>query len=143
MKSGIVVAFMAAGLSACSTTGDTGSAVKAFNGASEGARPASMSIVDAMAGGLVGHSTGAELGQRDQRRALEAEYRTLEYTPAGEVVSWGRQGRTGGEVVAGSPYRVGSQDCRQYRHTLHAGGQVQSLRGTACRNQDGSWTPLT
>ena len=48
-----------------------------------------------------------------------------------------------GEVVAAQPYRVGSQDCRQYTHTVYPAGQPKNARGTACRNADGSWTPLT
>ena len=47
-----------------------------------------------------------------------------------------------GEVVAAQPYRVGSQDCRQYTQTVFTGGS-RTARGTACRNADGSWTPLT
>jgi surface antigen len=49
-----------------------------------------------------------------------------------------------GEVMAAQPYRVGSQDCRQYTHTVFSGsGAGATARGTACRNADGSWTPLT
>ena len=47
------------------------------------------------------------------------------------------------QVVAAQPYRVGSQDCRQYTHTVVQDGQTKTARGTACRNADGSWTPLT
>ena len=48
-----------------------------------------------------------------------------------------------GEVVAAQPYRVGSQDCRQYTQTVFTGTAGATARGTACRNADGSWTPLT
>ena len=34
------------------------------------------------------------------------------------------------------PYRVGSQDCRQYTHTVTIDGARQTARGTACRNPD-------
>lgn len=106
-------------------------------------RPIASTIVDAMAGGLIGGTLGARLDSRDRRHALESEYRTLEYTPAGQSVTWGeRGGRRYGEVVAGAPYRVGSQDCRQYSHTVTINGQAQSARGAACRNPDGSWSPL-
>lgn len=132
-------------LSACSTTsGGSGSVVQAF---AEDTRPAdkpvAAAIVDAMSGGLIGGPIGTNLDQRERRRALEAEYKALEYTPAGQAVAWGKEGgRRYGEVVAGSPYRVGSQDCRQYVHTVTVGGQASAARGTACRNPDGSWTPL-
>ena len=66
----------------------------------------------------------------------------LRGTPAGKAVDW-QGSRGGGSVTAAQPYRVGSQDCRQYTQTVNAGGQSRSARGTACRNPDGSWTPLT
>ncbi|MBU2192983.1 MAG: hypothetical protein KJ796_16355, partial [Alphaproteobacteria bacterium] len=73
-----------------------------------------------------------------------AEYRALEYTPAGDGVEWASASAgVGGEVTAAQPYRVGSQDCRQYTHSVSSGGVKQTARGTACRNPDGSWTPLT
>jgi surface antigen len=101
-------------------------------------------IMNEMQGGLVGGNIGADLSRAEHSVALEAEYRALEYTPSGQKVNWGdrRSGRYG-EVVAASPYRVGSQDCRQYGHTVFVDGQQKKARGTACRNTDGSWTPLT
>ena len=143
MKLKVAAAIATLALSACSTTGADrgGSATQAF----AGTRPhVGAAIVEAMAGGLVAGPVGAGLDTRDRRRALEAEYRALEYTPAGQKVAWGRPGDRGGfgEVVAGSPYRVGSQDCRQYAHTVNVEGRAQTARGAACRNPDGSWTPL-
>lgn len=133
-------------LGACSTsgTGGSGSATQAFAEPPRAARPhVGAAIVESLAGGLIGGPAGAGLDLRDRRRALEAEYRALEYMPAGQTVAWGRAGAgRRGEVVAGSPYRVGSQDCRQYTHTVNVDGRTQSARGAACRNPDGSWTPL-
>jgi surface antigen len=144
MKLKIAAAIAALALSACSTSGTDrgGAATQAF---ADAARPHNgAAIVEAMAGGLVAGPVGTGLDARDRRRALEAEYRALEHTPAGQKVAWGRPGDRGGhgEVVAGSPYRVGSQDCRQYSHTVSIDGRAQTARGAACRNPDGSWTPL-
>lgn len=101
-------------------------------------------IIAQMDGGLIGGAIGSDLSDGDRRVALEAEYRALEYTPAGQAVKWqGSSSGHTGEVVAAQPYRVGSQDCRQYTQSVSLAGQSQSARGTACRNADGSWTPLT
>lgn len=101
-------------------------------------------VVRGMQGGLAGTSIGKDLSTEDRRTALDAEYRALEKTPGGQTVAWqGAARSTSGQVIPGQPYRVGSQDCRQYTHTILAGGDSQSARGTACRNADGSWTPLT
>lgn len=97
-----------------------------------------------MAGGLVGGQIGRGLDERDRRIALQAEYQALEYTPSGRAVPWTSDGSgRRGEVTAGQPYSVGSQNCRQYSHTIFIGSEPQTARGAACRNQDGSWTPLT
>jgi surface antigen len=143
----IPVAGFAVFLSACSTSNTVGfdskSAVRAFTGAPQASQPpVASAIMKALSGGLVGGLLGQGLDTGDRRRALEAEYRALEYMPAGQAVSWGEADVRGGRVVAGSPYRVGSQDCRQYTHTVFAGPQSQMARGSACRNPDGSWTLL-
>lgn len=113
------------------------------NGGGPGGGP-TLPVVRGMQGGLVGATIGKKLDTADRRSALEAEYRALEYTQGGQTVAWkGADAGTSGQVVPGQPYRVGSQDCRQYTHTILAGGGSESARGTACRNADGSWTPLT
>jgi surface antigen len=97
-----------------------------------------------MVGGLITGSIGEGLASGDKRKALEAEYRALEYTPSGQKVAWsGDRGGRSGEVVPAQPYRVGSQDCRQFTHTVTANGQTRTARGTACRNEDGSWATLS
>ncbi len=96
-----------------------------------------------MQGGLANGRTAEGLGKSELRLALAAEYNALEYGQSGKPIRWeGGSGRSG-EVVPAQPYRVGSQDCRQYMHSLVVGGQTRSMRGTACRNADGSWTTLT
>jgi len=94
-------------------------------------------------GGLIAGQLGTNLSDRERIRGIEAEYRALESTPAGEPVAW-RDERTGhgGTVTATAPYRVGSQDCRSYTHVIEADGTSRTARGTACRNRDGSWTLL-
>lgn len=80
----------------------------------------------------------------DRAKALAAEYRALEYSPGGKPVDWSDPDtHVHGRVVAAQPYQVGSQNCRQYTHTVYIGDVAQSARGTACRNPDGSWTPLS
>lgn len=135
------LAVLCAGVLSACASGPSGAMMDGFTEPAPAGNNASRSISAAMGGGLIGTATGVRLDDRDRRRALEAEYRALEYGQAGQAMAWSGD-RGGGEVVAYQPYRVGSQDCRQYAHTVTFGGQPQSLRGTACRNQDGSWTPL-
>ncbi|QDZ01131.1 hypothetical protein FQ775_12500 [Nitratireductor mangrovi] len=135
MKTTLPLALALAFLAGCTTS--------SFNRTTPGLQTTA-SIAEAMDGGLVGRELGQGLGDRDRRMALEAEYAALERTPGGEAVKWqGESGRWSGEVVAAQPYRVGSQDCRQYTHRITGAGGAREARGTACRNPDGSWTPLT
>lgn len=99
--------------------------------------------ISALGGGLIGGLIGQDLSRTDKRKALEAEYQALEYTEGGKAVAWTGGDNERGEVVAAQPYRVGSQNCRQYVHTLYDGSASQTARGTACRNTDGSWSLLS
>ncbi|MHC1549686.1 hypothetical protein [Phyllobacterium sp. K27] len=141
MKFHIAIPLLAiAALAGCSTTsggkGDSG-VLSSWTG---GSKAAKASVLAALGSGLVGN---ASLEPADRKQALQAEYQTLEYSPAGKVVEWKNSSNNrSGEVVAAQPYQVGSQNCRQYTHTIRIDGTPQSSRGTACRNEDGSWTRL-
>jgi surface antigen len=116
------------------------SGCQALNGPKIGNAASPGRFIAALNGGIVG-LTGADLGDGDKQRALEAEYRALEAAPGGQAVTW--TGRSySGKVVAAAPYQVGSQNCRQYSHTLQTPNGEKVAKGVACRNQDGSWTPL-
>lgn len=92
--------------------------------------------------GLIGGPIARGLSGGAQRQALEAEYRALEHTQPNQAVAW-NDGRVSGEVKAASPYSVGSQNCRQFTNTINASGAAPvTARGTACRNDDGSWALL-
>ncbi len=138
----LCAALLPAALAGCAS-GPSGTMLDGFAATDAGGSRAARSISAAMGNGLIGGAMGDRLDPSDRRRALEAEYRALEYSPAGQAVPWqGGDGTVAGQVVAYQPYRVGSQDCRQYAHTVQIGGQSRSLQGAACRNEDGSWTPL-
>ncbi len=101
----------------------------------------SASYIAALGGGVIGRQAGLSISKADRQRALEAEYRALEGSRGGQPVVWQGSGISG-SVVAAAPYQVGSQNCRQYSHTVTVKGQDTVARGAACRNADGTWTPL-
>jgi surface antigen len=100
--------------------------------------------IQALNGGLVSRINGVKLSGSDKARALEAEYKVLEGAPSGQMVAWEGSGDLKGEVMAAVPYQVGSQNCRQYTHSvvIRDGAAPLLARGAACRNKNGSWTPL-
>ncbi|WP_119942919.1 hypothetical protein [Neorhizobium sp. NCHU2750] len=124
--------------SGCSTTSRGGSVA---GGLLSPKPSASAPYITALQGGIVSR-TGAELSASDNARALEAEYRALEDTAGGQTISW-KGDKASGEVTANAPYQVGEQNCRQYRHSVTVDGKQLMARGAACRNSNGTWTPLS
>ncbi len=98
-------------------------------------------VAGAFIGGIVGHDIGRKLDQRDRILAQQAEMDALERGTSGRPIQWRNpdNGRYG-EVIPEPPIRRGSQDCRPYLHKVYIDGQAQSMRGTACRNPDGTWS---
>jgi surface antigen len=47
-----------------------------------------------------------------------------------------------GRVVPEPAYDYRGTKCRRYTHTIYIGGRPEVAQGTACRNPDGTWTPL-
>ena len=88
-------------------------------------------------------SIGAALDDDDKRRAYAAEMEALDSGPSGAPVGW-RNPDSGryGSVVPGPAYVQEGRNCRAYTETIYIDGRPQTARGTACRNPDGSWTPL-
>ncbi len=122
-------------LSGCGTTSRDA-------GKTAGTPETSASYIAALGDGVIGRTAGLSISKADRQRALEAEYRALEAARGGQPVVWEGSGISG-TVVAAAPYQVGSQNCRQYSHTVTIKGQESVARGAACRNANGTWTPLT
>ena len=120
-------------LSACTSTGG--------NRGGLFAKTPPNSFIVALQGGIISRA-GVQLGESDRQRALEAEYRALEFSEVGQSTEWAGRNMKG-RVVAAAPYQVGSQNCRSYTPTVNADGRELRARGSACRNADGAWTPLS
>jgi surface antigen len=97
-------------------------------------------VAGAVIGGLVGSEIGRALDHQDRMLAQEAEFAALEHGRSGERRPW-RNPDSGryGEVVPGTAYKRGDQDCRDYTHAIYIDGRPQTIRGSACRNPDGTW----
>ncbi|MDQ0315130.1 RT0821/Lpp0805 family surface protein [Amorphus orientalis] len=123
--------FAAALLSACQTDGSA-------NGGSATAD------ADKVRGSLIVTDQTLGLTDEDRRVALSAEFRALERTPAGAAISWSNpQTEHSGEVLPGPAYQVNAQRCRDYTHTVTAGGEPMRFQATACRAPEGDWLIVT
>lgn len=146
LKCGLLLAcIVVAGCSA--SGGGAGHALSMLpaSGSDNSRKASEDTLVAAMKGGIIATVAGETLSRRDQRKAVVAEYTALETAPVGQSVNWSNE-RSGlsGQVSASQPYQVGSQNCRQYTHTLRGvGAEPVIAKGTACRSENGVWTPLT
>lgn len=97
----------------------------------------------ALLGGLIGNRIGAGMDDEDKRRAYEAQMSALETGPSGAPVAW-RNPDSGryGSIVPGPSYQASGRNCRSFTHTIYINATPQTARGTACRNPDGTWTPI-
>jgi surface antigen len=155
----IYVAALALGVAGCAgnpETGtgpkeNTGTAIGALSGAAIGAAvtgggtgsKVAGGIAGALIGGLIGNRIGAAMDDEDKRRAYAAQVEALERGASGTPVAW-RNPDSGryGNIVPGPAYQQAGGTCRQYTHTIYIDGRPQVARGAACRNPDGTWTPV-
>jgi surface antigen len=156
----VAVTAVALGIAGCAgnpATGtgpkeNTGTAVGALSGAAIGAAvtgggagsKVAGGIAGALIGGLIGNRIGAAMDDEDKRRAYAAQMQALETGPSGQPVAW-RNPDSGryGNIVPGPAYQQAGGQCRQYTHTIYIDGRPQVARGAACRNPDGTWTPIS
>ncbi|MBB5754332.1 glycine zipper 2TM domain-containing protein [Prosthecomicrobium pneumaticum] len=99
-------------------------------------------IAGVAAGAWLGGAIGQRLDQQATERAQRAEYDALEYGRPGAPVEW-QESRYRGEIVPGQRYRVNDYDCRDYTHRIWIDGEPEVARGTACRQPDGTWRPVS
>lgn len=149
----IAIAIVPVVLAGCGPDGptkaDTGLAVGAVAGGilgnqiGKGSGRVVATAVGAFVGGIVGHEIGRSMDQQDRMLAQQAEYEALERGPSGQARQW-RNPDNGhyGEIIPTRPYKRGVADCRDYTHKIYIDGQPQAMKGTACRNPDGTWTSV-
>jgi surface antigen len=137
-------------LAGCESKQDGGTVVGAVAGGvigsqfGRGSGRVASTIAGAVIGGIVGNEIGKSLDVRDRQLAQQAEMDAWERGQSGRPVRW-RNPENGryGEVIPEAPYRRGSIDCRDYVHRVYIDGRPQAMRGTACRNADGTWTNVS
>lgn len=108
------------------------------------ANQASREAIAALEPGIIRQQAGKKLSIIDRQKALAAELEALEYSPVGHPVKWGKSYfGDSGIVTASKTYDVGTSNCRQYVHEMKVNGTTETVRATACKEQDGNWIPLT
>ena len=136
-------------VTACANNQEGGTAIGAITGGiignqfGKGSGKVAATLAGAVVGGIVGNEIGRSLDQRDRELARQAEFDAWERGAPRQPVRWRNpdNGRYG-EVIPEAPYKRGAVDCRDFVHRVYIDGRPQTMRGTACRNNDGTWTQV-
>jgi len=137
------------GLAACETKQDSGTLAGAVVGGiignqfGKGSGKVAATFAGAVIGGVVGNEIGKSLDARDRELARQAEYDAWERGPPGRPVRWRNPDNNRyGEIVPEAYYDRAGARCRDFVHSVWIDGRRQQMRGTACRNPDGTWTQV-
>ncbi len=98
-------------------------------------------IAGTVLGSLLGGAIGKQLDERDKLLMARTTQSTLETGSSGRTSEW-RNPDTGhrGTITPQPAYKSSSgQDCREFTQTIFVGGKSETVKGTACRNPDGTW----
>ncbi|MCY1708619.1 lipoprotein LipA [Pannonibacter sp. SL95] len=142
-----MVVAVAAGLSACSSVGDTGGGV-GFWGTAFGQSEKSIAEAEANAAinQLLDGTPQLGLESSDRKVAAEAQKQALATPGAGGTVRWDnpRTGRTG-EVRLGPRYQVNKTECRELTHAVSSKETPVPVvaRSTTCTDEKGIWRSIS
>lgn len=93
-------------------------------------------VAGTIAGALIGGNIGRKMDEADRIKAAQA----LETTPTGQHSTW-RNPDNGNQytVTPTRTYEASAGPCREYTIDADVDGKPDQVRGTACRQPDGSW----
>jgi len=97
-----------------------------------------------LAGGFLGNKVGKSLDCQDQQYHYDTTQSALETQKVGQSSTWTNPD-TGhsGNVTPTRTYTSEGQPCRDYTQTIYIDGEDEEINGTACRQEDGSWKPIS
>lgn len=92
---------------------------------------------------LLNNEFGQALDVSDHKAVAEAQRQALRSPGVGSAVAW-QNSATGrsGQVRPGPVYQVNDTTCREFTHEMNLSNRHLVARGTACRQDDGSWKTL-
>ena len=93
-------------------------------------------VAGTLAGAYLGSRIGKSMDEKDRMKAAQA----LETAPTGAPTSW-RNPDTGATytVTPTRTYQTASGPCREFTTKGVIDGKSEDVKGTACRQPDGSW----
>jgi surface antigen len=97
-------------------------------------------------GGFIGNRIGNSLDKGSIAYNNQQTQKALETSQPGQALPWQSPSnpQVSGVIVPQAPYQnAQGVYCREYTEKILIGGQTQTAVGHACRNPDGTWTPVS
>ena len=145
MRCGVIIGLLATALAACQSEptkeqvgtvagGVLGGVLGAQIGGGTGRTVAI--VAGTLAGAYLGNRIGKSMDEKDRMKAAQA----LETAPTGAPTSW-RNPDTGATytVTPTRTYQEASGPCRDFTTQAVIDGKSENVKGTACRQPDGTW----
>ena len=94
-----------------------------------------------LAGGLIGNKIGRRLDCKDIEYHNTTAQSSLETQRTGMTQTWSNpdSGHSGTVTPTKTYYAVDGRPCRDFIQTISVDGQMEEVRATACRQDDGTW----
>lgn len=97
--------------------------------------------IGVLGGAYLGSEVGKSMDTVDRQKAGSAEQAALESNSDGVSKKWVNPNtKHSGRVTPTRTYQVASGEfCREYEHEIDVDGRNEVVKGTACRQPDGTW----
>jgi surface antigen len=94
-----------------------------------------------LAGGLIGNKIGRRLDCKDIEYHNSTAQASLETQRTGTTQTWSNpdSGHSGTVTPTNTYYAADGKPCRDFSQTISVDGQMEEVRATACRQNDGTW----
>jgi Surface antigen len=98
-----------------------------------------------VAGGFLGNRIGKALDCKDQQYHYETTQNALETQKTGHSSSWSNpdSGHSGKITPTRTYTSADGVPCREFTQTIYVDGKTEEVPGSACRQPDGTWQPVT
>jgi len=94
-------------------------------------------------GTIVGFIVGGEVGRSMDRADALCMDQAMEYAGDGETITWAGDRQQYAVTPEESFQTTDGRYCREYQASSTVGGDRVQTYGTACRQPDGTWSPIT
>ena len=98
-----------------------------------------------VAGGFLGNKVGAALDCKDQQYHYDTTQSALESQKTGQASTWSNPdtGHSGTITPTKTYTSADGMPCRDFNQTIYVDGKYEEVKGSACRQPDGTWKPVS